>query len=271
MKKTILITGTSSGIGKDTAKYFSEKGWNVAATMRTPEKDNEVRNLKNTKVYRLDVIDNESIQQAIIDAKKDFGKIDVVVNNAGFAVDGVFEAMDDKTIEKQFNTNVFGVLRVTREFIKYMREEKGGTIIQVSSMGGRITFPLYSIYHSTKWAIEGFTESLHYEVKPFNIKVKLIEPGAIKTDFYTTGRKMIKPDYTNAYDNFVEKCEKVSMEAGMNGENPLVVAQEIFKAANDSSWKLRYPVGKPAPMLLKLRKILSDNIWFKIISGSYKL
>ena len=179
MKKTVMITGTSSGIGKATVLEFAKMGWNVIATQRNPEKEFDFSKLPNVKLYALDVTNLDSIKQAISQAQNDFGKIDVVVNNAGYGVDGAFEAMSDDIIEKQFNTNVFGLMRVTREVIKHMRPNGGGTIIQISSMGGKITFPLYSIYHATKFAVEGFTESLQYELRQFNIKMKLIEPGPI--------------------------------------------------------------------------------------------
>lgn len=177
MKKTILITGTSSGIGKSTAIEFAKNGWNVIATQRNPEKETDFKTFNNVKLYPLDVTNLDSITQVFKKVKEEFGTIDVVLNNAGYGVDGAFEAMSDEVIEKQFNTNVFGLMRVTREAIKAMRPSGGGTIIQISSMGGKITFPLYSIYHSTKFAVEGFTESLHYELAQFNIKLKLIEPG----------------------------------------------------------------------------------------------
>ena len=169
MKKTILITGTSSGIGKSTVFEFAKMGWNVIATQRHPENELDFKDLLNVKICALDVTNLESIKNAISLAEKNFGKIDVVVNNAGYGVDGAFEAMSDDIIEKQFNTNVFGLMRVTREAIKHMRPNGGGMIIQISSMGGKITFPLYSIYHATKFAVEGFTESLHYELSQFNI------------------------------------------------------------------------------------------------------
>jgi NAD(P)-dependent dehydrogenase (short-subunit alcohol dehydrogenase family) len=272
MKKTVLITGTSSGIGKAAAQYFAKQGWQVAATMRSPEKDSEVKNFPNTKVYRLDVTDSNSIQEAIGVISKDLGKIDAVVNNAGFGVDGVFEAMTDDVIQKQFDTNVFGLMRVTRAAVAYFRTNKiKGHIIQVASMGGRLAFPLYSIYHGTKWAVEGFTESLQFEVEPYGIKLKIVEPGAIKTEFYGTSRHFVKPTDTSDYDAFVEKCDKLSMESGAKGEAPSVVAATIFKAANDNSRKLRYAVGNPAPMLLRLRKFLSDGLWFMVVRSSYKI
>ncbi|OUL34668.1 SDR family oxidoreductase [Nostoc sp. 106C] len=271
MPKTVLITGTSSGIGKLTAIYFAQQGWNVAATMRNPSKDKELCNLSNVKLYSLDVTDNHSIQSAIACAIQEFGKIDVLVNNAGFGVDGVFEAMNDEIIEQQFNTNVFGLMRVTRAIIPHMRDQGGGTIIQIASMGGRITFPLYSIYHGSKWAVEGFSEALHYELEPFNIKVKIIEPGAIKTEFYGNGRQFIMSDDLPMYKSLVDTVEKVSQEAGRNGEPPEVVAKVIFQAASDRSSKMRYSVGQPAPLLLMLRKLLPDSWYFSIIKRSYKI
>ncbi|MFY8167030.1 MAG: SDR family NAD(P)-dependent oxidoreductase, partial [Sediminibacterium sp.] len=151
MKKTILITGTSSGIGKSTVIEFAKKGWNVIATQRNPEKETDFKAYNNVKLYPLDVTNLNSIITTFQAVKEAFGTIDVVVNNAGYGVDGAFEAMTDEIIEKQFNTNVFGLMRVTREAIKLMRPQGGGMIIQISSMGGKITFPLYSIYHATKF------------------------------------------------------------------------------------------------------------------------
>ena len=240
-------------------------------TMRNPEKENDFKTLKNVQLYSLDVTDALSVQKTLEEIRKNYNKIDVLVNNAGFAIDGVFEGMSDEVIAKQFQTNVFGLMRVTRGALKVMREQNGGTIVQIASMGGRLAFPLYSIYHATKWAVEGFTESLHYEVAPFNIRLKLIEPGAIKTDFYGRSRQFVKPDDTNAYDVFIQKVEKVSMNAGNTGEDPKVVANVILKAANDRSNRLRFPVGKPAPMLLWLRNRIPDTWFFKIVKSTYKL
>jgi short-subunit dehydrogenase len=271
MNKTIFITGASSGIGKATAVYFAQKGWNVAATMRSPEKEVELNNLSNVKLFKLDVTNNDSISNAIKEAITQFGKIDVLVNNAGYGADGVFEAMTDEVIENQFNTNVFGLMRVTRAIIPHMRANKSGVIVQIASMGGRITFPLFSIYHGTKFAVEGFTESLHYELKPFNIRLKLIEPGTIKTEFYGKGRVAITGSNLPEYKEFVEKCEKVSQAPAQNGVTPATVAATIFKAATDNSNKLRYPSGSPAPLLIWLRKRLPESWFFALVRSSYKI
>lgn len=271
MKKTVMITGTSSGIGKATVFEFAKRGWNVVATQRNPEKDTDFDKLPNVKMYSLDVTNLESIQQTMTSIKKEFGKVDVVVNNAGYGVDGAFEAMSDEIIEKQFDTNVFGLMRVTREAIKLMRPDGGGTIIQISSMGGKITFPLYSIYHATKFAVEGFTESLHYELAQFNIKMKLIEPGPIVTDFYGRSRQFIKPNDTNEYDGFIKKFNDAAEKVMKEAEGPEVVAKMIFKSATDNRNQMRYAVGKPGPMLLKLRKLLSDKLYFLMVKKSYNL
>lgn len=271
MKKTVLITGTSSGIGKATVLEFAKMGWNVIATQRNPENESDFNELPNVKMYSLDVTYLESIQQTLSQAEKDFGKIDVVVNNAGYGVDGAFEAMTDEIIEKQFNTNVFGLMRVTREAIKHMRPNGGGTIIQISSMGGKITFPLYSIYHATKFAVEGFTESLHYELAQFNIKMKLIEPGPIVTDFYGRSRQFVKPTDTNQYDGFIQKFNAAAEKVMKDAEGPEVVAKMIYKSATDNNNQMRYAVGKPGPMLLMLRKLLSDKLYFLMVRKSYNL
>lgn len=268
--KTVLITGTSSGIGKAAAKYFASQGWNVAATMRSPEKEKELGLLKNVKLYALDVTRTDSIQNAVDSVIADFGQLDAVVNNAGYGADGVFEAMNYEVIYNQFNTNVFGLMRVTRAVIPHMRSRKSGTIVQVASMGGRLTFPLFSIYHATKWAVEGFSESLHYELRPFNIKIKIIEPGTIKTEFYGKGRVAVAGEDLPMYKDFVEKCEKVSQAPAQNGVTPDAVAKTIFSAV-DSGWKMRFPTGSPAPMLLWLRKRIPDSWFFGIVRSTYKI
>jgi len=176
MKKTILITGTSSGIGKATAIHFQQKGWNVIATMRTPEKETELNKLENVQLERLDVLDLESIDQAIKNGISSFGKIDAIVNNAGYGAYGPLESFPRENIIKQFNTNVIGLMDVTKAIIPHFRVNKDGVIINISSIGGQITFALGSLYHGTKFAVEGISESLHYEMKEIGVKVKIVEP-----------------------------------------------------------------------------------------------
>jgi NADP-dependent 3-hydroxy acid dehydrogenase YdfG len=259
--KTILITGASTGIGKETAIYFAKNGWNVSATMRTPKTISEFGQFPNIKVVKLDVLDEESIDSAIQSTIQEFGAIDVVFNNAGYGLVGVFEAMTQEQIRKQFDTNLFGLMNVTRAILPYFRQRREGTIINTSSMGGLITFPLYSAYHGTKWAVEGFSESLQFELKKFNIKVKNIEPGAIKTEFADAIEFVSHPDY----DSYAEPTHHNMLKEFKNAPDGKVVAKVVFKAANDTSFRLRYPVGNQSPLLLFLRRLLPNSIFFALI------
>ncbi|CCH51628.1 short-chain dehydrogenase/reductase SDR [Fibrisoma limi BUZ 3] len=266
--KTVLITGTSSGIGKATARYFAENGWNVAATMRTPAKETELTKLPNVKLFRLDVMDADSIRQAIADARAAFGGIDAIVNNAGYGAVGAFEAATPEQVQRQFDTNVFGVMNVIREILPYFREKRDGTIINVTSMGGLITFPSYSIYHGTKWAVEGFAEALSFELRPFNIRVKNVEPGAIKTDFYDRSQDVLKKDGLTAYDEYVRVTLANTQKEGENAPGPEVVAKTIFKAANDRSFRLRYVTGNSQTgALLTVRRLIPLSWFHNIVRG----
>ena len=230
--------------------------------MRRPEDAADLASLPGVAVLPLDVTSEESVESAVGAVVTRFGRLDAVVNNAGYGVDGVFEGADDASIRRQFETNVFGLMRVTRAAIPVMRRQGSGTIVQVSSMGGRVTFPLYSIYHATKWAVEGFSESLAFELRPFGIRMRLVEPGAIRTDFYGRSREQVATPDGCGYDEFVARCEGISMAAGREAvSGPEVVADMIIRAITDRSWRLRYPVASPAPMLMMLRKLLPEA-WF---------
>lgn len=159
--KSILITGASSGIGKAAAQFFQQQGWNVIATMRSPEQETGLRSLERVLVTRLDVERKETIEAAIAEGMDRFGRIDVLLNNAGYAAFGAFEAATDAQVRKQFDVNVHGVMQTTRALLPHFRTQGGGTVINVSSAGGRVAFPLLSLYHASKWAVEGFSESLY--------------------------------------------------------------------------------------------------------------
>ncbi|HQF29017.1 MAG TPA: SDR family oxidoreductase [Bacteroidia bacterium] len=267
MKKTIVITGASSGIGKSIALLFAAKGWNVAATMRNPSKTNDFQSIPSIKTYALDVTSESSIQSAFASIMNDFSRIDVVVNNAGYGATGIFEKSTDEQVRLQFDTNVFGLMNVTREALRYFRNAKNGTIINITSMGGLITFPFYSVYHGTKWAVEGFSESLAFELRHLNIKVKCVEPGAIKTDFYDRSMDLFKNPSITDYDRYEEVVYKNTQQAGQNAPGPEVVALTVYKAATDNSNKLRYPVGGLSPILLMLRKLLPLSWFTKIVTS----
>ena len=175
MKKTVLITGASSGLGKTAAKYFAGNGWNVVATMRSPDREKDLASLNDVLVTRLDVQDRDSISAAIEAGIARFGKIDVLINNAGFGLFGVFETISREKVQEQFDVNVFGVMEVTRAILPHFRKTKGGLILNISSGAGIYTLPLISLYCATKFALEGFSESLAYELTSQNIVVKIIE------------------------------------------------------------------------------------------------
>jgi NAD(P)-dependent dehydrogenase (short-subunit alcohol dehydrogenase family) len=261
MEKVILITGASSGIGLHTAKLFQTKNWKVAATMRSPEKAEELRKIVDVECIRMDVTEADSVRSAIAETLDKFGRIDAVVNNAGYGLLGAFEAASDEQVRRQFETNVFGLMNVCREIIPYFREQNSGHIVNVASMGGRTAFPFSSVYNATKWAVEGFSESLQYELEPFNIRIKIIEPGPIETDFYGRSQDVAKKEGLSAYDHYASKLLSFMSKSGANAPDGSVVAQVIYNAVTDDSRKLRYPVNTKG--LLFLRSILP--------SGAYRI
>jgi NAD(P)-dependent dehydrogenase (short-subunit alcohol dehydrogenase family) len=264
MPQTVFITGASTGIGKVTAELFFERGWNVAATMREPT---AARSDTRWLATRLDVTDQVSINTALKEARDRFGRIDVLVNNAGYSLSGTFESMDEARIKRQFETNVFGLMRVARSVLPQFRAARAGVLVNVASMGGRLTFPFYSVYHATKWAVDGFSESLAFELAPLGIKVKIIEPGAIKTDFYERSADFVHDRALTEYNALVDKGMRRMTKAGLKGAPPRIVAEAIWKAATDGSSKLRYVVGSDAKGLLAMRRLISDGMYHSMIKG----
>ncbi len=258
MNKTILITGASSGIGKATALLFQAKGWNVIATMRQPKTATELQTLDRVLVTRLDVLDLASIEQAVQEGLNRFGKIDVLLNNAGYGAYGVLESFSRERILRQFNTNVIGLLDVTRTLLPHFRAQQSGTIINISSIGGKMTFPLGTLYHGTKFAVEGLSESLSYELEAIGCRVKIVEPGAIATDF--TGRSF---DFSN--DESLAEYQSMigTVMAGMprlfdQALPAEVVADVIYGAATDGSDRLRYTAGDDAHAIIANRQASDD-------------
>lgn len=264
MSNTILITGASSGIGKATAIHFQRQGWNVIATMRTPGKESELNKLENVQLERLDVLDLESIDQAIKNGISRFGKIDAIVNNAGYGAYGPLESFPRENIIKQFNTNVIGLMDVTKAIIPHFRVNKDGVIINISSIGGQMTFALGSLYHGTKFAVEGISESLHYEMKEIGVKVKIVEPGMIATDF--GGRSF---DFQAGEIADYQPIIGALMKQWQNPENTSspasLVAEVIYNAVTDDSEQLRYRAGDDANYLLDSRKKMTDDEFFSMM------
>ena len=266
-----MITGASSGIGKATAKLFQRKGWNVVATMRDPSKEEELNELENVFVTRLDVTDAASIRTAVAAGIDRFGNIGVLLNNAGYGAYGPLEATPIDKIRQQFETNVIGLLETTKAVLPTFRARREGVIINVSSIGGRLTFPLGTLYHGTKFAVEGLSEALSFEMAAIGVKVKIVEPGQVKTNF--GGRSF---DFSND-ESLVEYQEMIGkLFAGFaplteNASDAEAVAEVIYRAATDGTNQLRYVAGKDAETLLAKRKAEDDDTFLQGIRNLFAL
>ena len=260
MAKTILITGASSGIGKVTAKHFHDQGWNVVATMRSPEKEEDLAGLDDVLVTRLDVTDPASIEAAVTEGIARFGQIDVLVNNAGYGAYGPLEAFPMEKIRRQFDTNVIGLLEVTKAVLPHMRANGSGTIVNISSIGGQMTFPLGALYHGTKFAVEGISEAMHFELEAAGIKVKIVEPGMIATDFGGRSFDFVNDESMAEYQPVIQALFATwgSEEMTSRASPPSVVADVIWEAVTDGTDTLRYRAGADAVELLDNRKALDD-------------
>ena len=254
MKKTMLITGSNSGIGKLAAKLFAQNNWNVIATMRSPEKAGSLSEFENIHIYKLDVTDSENISVVRDAVIEKFGKIDLIINNAGYGCYGAFEAAREDQIDRQLAVNVKGVMMMIKSWLPHFRGNKAGRFINVSSVAGLISYPLASLYIASKWAVEGFTEALYYELKPFGISVKLVEPGAFKTNFQTSSITWTDDPDLKAYESITKpyRAMRDKRQAGL--PDPIEVARLIYEVALDNSEQLRYLVGEDAHKTLSSRK-----------------
>lgn len=263
--KTVLITGCSTGIGQASALHFAEQGWNVVATMRNTQAGEELAKHANIRVIALDVTSRESAQHAVEAALKEFGRLDVVVNNAGYGLFGPFETASEEAIDKQFQTNVTGIFNVTRAALPAMRSQKEGVIINVSSIGGLAAFPLFSLYHATKFAVFGFSESLQYELAPFGIKVKVIAPGGVKTDFASRSLARTFDNDDHAYADTVEKVQASFASRRGNYASSESLAVAIYGAATDGTNRLRYVVGEDAEQIVGARMQMSEEAFSTLV------
>ena len=246
--KTVLITGCSSGYGLETARYFHAQGWNVIATMRTPREDLLPRSTR-LRVLALDVTKAESIAAAI----EACGPVDVLVNNAGIGVVGVFEATPMATVREVFETNTFGVMAMTQAVLPQFRARRSGVVVNVTSSATLAPMPMVAVYTASKMAIEGFTASLALELEAFNVRVKLVEPGYGPTTRFTsnTGPRMdgLIPE---AYAPFAQRIfASFAQPAAVTTESD--VAEVVWRAANDASGQLRFPAGADAVALAQSR------------------
>ena len=270
MRKVILITGASSGIGKASAVYFSKKDWQVAATMRNPEKETELTTYPNVQLYRLDVSSPISVTECVQQVMADHGQIDVLLNNAGYGLVGPLETADEETIQAQFQTNLFGVIRTIQAVVPAMRQRQSGVIVNITSIGGLVTFPFNSLYHASKFAVDGLSESIKYELEPFGIKVKVVAPGGVATDFASRSLQTTYKDGNEAdYKSNLDKVWSGFQNNAGNYATPEQIAEIIYTAATDGKDQLRYLAGKDAGQLYSAWKSMSNESFFDMIKGNF--
>lgn len=271
MSKTLFVTGSSSGIGRAAVMLFLKRGWNVVATMRSPQEEKELTKLAGVLVTHADVTVETSIRDAIERGIATFGGIDVLLNNAGYGAYGPLEATPIEHIRKEFETNVIGALTAIKAIAPHFRQRGGGVIVNISSIGGRAAMPLGSLYHGSKFAVEGMSESLQYEMAEIGVTVKLVEPGFTRTNF--AGRSLQfndDPDlveYRSIVASTINAFDALSNDAA-DAES---VAETIFRAATDGEDRLRYVTGKGAEALLEVRMKEDDAAFTRHIRNLFGL
>jgi len=261
MDKIAIVTGSSSGIGFETSLALAREGYHTFATMRDTKKGDKILDIARKEnltieVLELDVNNEDTIKKTIEKIVREKRRIDVLVNNAGYFLVGCLEDLSIKELKEQFETNFFGVIRVTQIVLPIMRSQKSGTIVNVSSVAGRIGFPVTPGYISSKFALEGLSESMRYELIPFGIKTIIIEPGVIKTNLFATMKKVTRPD--SAYKDITEKVMNGLLMMSEMGTPPQEVAKTIVKAISAENPLPRYPVGNDAIMFLEAKKDKTD-------------
>lgn len=276
MAKAVLITGTSSGFGEATATYFAERGWNVIATMRNPASSQILRSGENVLVTKLDVEDRATIEAAIEEGVARFGRIDAVVNNAGYGLFSIFESASIEAVRQQFAVNVFGLMDVTRAILPHFRANRSGTIVNITSGAGVIGFPLASLYVSSKFAVEGFSESLSYELGSMGIQVKIVEPGgAPKTNFMArTGAESANGSQPHAdYGPFLAHIGKLygNMTGGSDPDAVEKVVAAIYEAAMDTSDRLRWTPTNDIQPLVNARRGSSEDQYNALVHDIFAM
>jgi NAD(P)-dependent dehydrogenase (short-subunit alcohol dehydrogenase family) len=264
-QKIAVVTGSSSGIGHEISLILARNGFTTYATMRNLQKGSDLKSIAEDKKLplhfaQLDVTDENSVKKAIQVIHDECGRIDILVNNAGYALSGAFEDLSLDEIKTQYETNVFGLVRTTQEVLPIMRKQRSGMIVNISSGVGRFGYPTGSAYVSTKFAVEGLSESMSYEVEPFGIKVILIEPGVIKTNFFNSSVLAKKSQDPNSpYAPLMKGMENSIDKMMKNGSTPQHVAEVVLDAVTNENPKLRYLAGKDIEQLIEAKKKMSDE------------
>ena len=270
MAQTVLITGCSAGIGRAAAELFAERGWNVVATMRSPQAAGDLAAKKNVLVTALDVTNEDSIAAAVKHAEERFEAIDVLVNNAGFGLYGLLEATSVESIRKQFETNVVGLLATTRAVVPGMRKRRSGVVVNVGSIAGKMTYPLGTMYNGTKFAVEGISEALRFELREIGVRVKLIEPGIVYTNF-SNATEFNNDESLTEYQAMVQKFGAAIEEIWKHGTEVHVAAETIYQSATDGTDRLRYLVGEDAKAWAAMLAGMDGEQYFANMSAIFGL
>jgi NAD(P)-dependent dehydrogenase (short-subunit alcohol dehydrogenase family) len=269
--KVAVVTGSSSGIGYETALTLARNSFLTYATMRSLNKSENVKSIAAKenlpiRITQLDVTDSVSINNAVQAILSETGRIDVLVNNAGYVLDGAFEDLSMDEIKAQYETNVFGLIRTTQAVLPAMRKQKSGTIVNISSIAGRIGYPGGSAYISTKFAVEGLSESMAYELEPFGIKVIIIEPGVIRTNIFNSVVVAKKSQDPNSpYAQIKQKVASSFERMMKNASSPEIVAKVVLEAVTNENPDLRYLAGKDAKTWLDAKRNMSDKDFYKMM------
>ena len=266
-QKTIFITGASSGLGKATAKLFALKDWKVIATMRNPDGEKELNSLSGVVLLPLDVTDVPQINRTV-EKVVATDEVNVVFNNAGYGLAGPLEGITDEQIVRMINTNLMGVIRTTRAFIPHFRKRRAGLFINTTSIGGLVAFPFNSIYHATKWGLEGWSESMAFELSRFGIGMKTVLPGGIRTDFFARSLDYGRHEaYDKLVDQFMNTITDPKQMASYS--SPEQIAEVVYEAANDGKDQLRYVAGNDAKAMYAKRLQMGDEVFRKAISEQF--
>jgi NAD(P)-dependent dehydrogenase (short-subunit alcohol dehydrogenase family) len=270
-QKVAVVTGTSSGIGHETSLALARSGFLTYATMRNLNKSENIKSVATKEnlpihINQLDVTDDISIKNAVQAILSEVGRIDVLVNNAGYALNGAFEDLTMDEIKAQFETNLFGVIRTTQAIIPIMRKQVFGIIVNMSSGAGRLGYPGGSVYVSTKFAVEGLSESMAYELEPFGIKVILVEPGVIRTNFanaMVVAKKSQDPN--SPYSHIMQKMATSFEHMMENESSPDLVAKAVLKAVTSENPSLRYLAGKDIETWMEGKRSMSDEEFYNMM------
>jgi len=270
-QKVAVVTGTSSGIGLETSLALARSGFRTYATMRNLNKSENIKSVATKEnlpihINQLDVTDDISIKNAVQAIFSEVGRIDVLVNNAGYALNGAFEDLTIDEIKAQFETNLFGVIRTSQAILPIMRKQQFGIIVNMSSGAGRLGYPGGSAYISTKFAVEGLSESMAYELEPFGIKVVLVEPGVIRTNFanaMVVAKKSQDPN--SPYSQLMQKIASSFEHMMENGSSPDLVAKVVLKAVTSENPSLRYLAGKDIETWMEGKRNMSDEEFYKMM------